>query len=283
MGDDAPQWAGPADPFAASTAVPAGAHAPRPLRRPEPGRPVALVTGASSGIGAATAARLAAAGWHLLLSGTDAGRLDEVAGRTGGRVLAEDLSLPEGPQRLADRARAATGRVDALVASAGLGWRGPFAETPPDVLDLMVDVNLAAPLRLIRQLLPGMLERRHGRIVLIGSMAGQVGVRDEAAYAATKAGLAMFAESLWYELRGTGVGVRIVLPGAVDTPFFARRGSPYQRGRPRPVSPERVAESVVSTITTNCDRLFVPQWLGMPARIHGAVPGVFRRLASRFG
>ncbi len=246
-------------------------------------RPVVLITGASSGIGLATATRLADAGWQTLLSGTDRNRLDALAGRTGGRALPEDLSKPDGPARLAEAALAAAGRVDALVASAGLGWRGPFAETPSDTLDRMIEVNLAAPLRLIRLLLPGMLERRRGRIVLLGSMAGQVGVRDESGYSATKGGLAMFAESLWYELRGTGVGVRLVLPGAVDTPFFDRRGTPYQRELPRPVSAERVADTVVATMTTERDRLFVPHWLGFPARIHGVAPGVFRRMASRFG
>ncbi|MCG6497857.1 SDR family NAD(P)-dependent oxidoreductase [Kitasatospora sp. A2-31] len=258
----------------------------RPSRRPRlrpAGPPVALITGASSGIGAATAARLGTAGWRLLLSGTDRTRLDEVAGRTGGRPLPEDLAKPDGPQRLAEAALAAGGRVDALIAGAGLGWRGAYAETPTDTLDRMLEVNLAAPLRLTRLLLPGMLERGRGRIVLLGSMAGEVGVREEAAYAATKAGLATFAESLWYELRGTGVGVRLVLPGAVDTPFFARRGTDYQRQRPRPVTAERVADTVFATLTTPQDRLFVPQWLGFPARIHGAAPGVFRRLASRFG
>ncbi|MGW6919413.1 SDR family NAD(P)-dependent oxidoreductase [Kitasatospora sp. NPDC054939] len=243
----------------------------------------ALVTGASSGIGEATAIRLAAAGWHTVLSGTDRDRLDAVAARTGGTPLLQDLAKPDGAERLAERALAAAGRVDVLVAGAGLGWRGPFAGTPADTLDRMMEVNLAAPLRLARLLLPGMLERRHGRIVLIGSMAGQVGVRDEAAYAATKGGLAMFAESLWYELRGTGVGVRIILPGAVDTPFFARRGTPYQRDRPRPVSAERIADTVLATVTTDRDRLFVPRWLGGPARFHGVAPGVFRRMAARFG
>ncbi|MBP0449323.1 SDR family NAD(P)-dependent oxidoreductase [Kitasatospora sp. RG8] len=260
------------------------AHQPlRKPRRPAADPPVVLVTGASSGIGAATAARLGTAGWQLLLSGTDRARLDAVAARTGGRALPEDLAKPDGPQRLAEAALTTAGRVDALVASAGLGWRGPFAETPTDTLDRMIEVNLAAPLRLVRLLLPGMLERRRGRIVLLGSIAGQVGVRDEAAYSATKAGLAMFAESLWYELRGTGVGVRIVLPGAVETPFFARRGTPYQRERPRPVTPELVADAVFSTLTTACDRPFVPRWLGLPARIHGVAPGAFRRMAARFG
>ncbi|MFJ4093877.1 SDR family NAD(P)-dependent oxidoreductase [Kitasatospora sp. NPDC089913] len=252
-------------------------------RCPADNPPIALVTGASSGIGAATAERLAAAGWRLLLSGTDQARLDAVAARTGGRPLPADLAKPDGAQRLAEAALAAAGRVDALIASAGLGWRGPFAQTPTDTLDRMLEVNLAAPLRLARLLLPAMLERDRGRIVLLGSMAGQVGVREEAAYAATKAGLTMFAESLWYELRGTGVGVRLILPGAVATPFFATRGTDYQRERPRPVSAEAVADLVHAAITTDRDRAFLPHWLDLPARIHGAAPGFFRRMAARFG
>ncbi|MFF7588255.1 SDR family NAD(P)-dependent oxidoreductase [Kitasatospora purpeofusca] len=254
-----------------------------PRRCPAGNPPIALVTGASSGIGTATADRLAAAGWRLLLSGTDQTRLDAVAARTGGRALPADLAKPDGAQRLAEAALAAAGRVDALVASAGLGWRGPFAQTPTDTLDRMLEVNLAAPLRLARLLLPAMLERDRGRIVLLGSMAGQVGVREEAAYAATKAGLTMFAESLWYELRGTGVGVRLILPGAVATPFFATRGTDYQRERPRPVSAEAVADLVHTAITTDRDRAFLPHWLDFPARIHGAAPGFFRRMAARFG
>ncbi|MEV6209332.1 SDR family oxidoreductase [Kitasatospora sp. NPDC051914] len=247
-----------------------------------PVAPVALITGASSGIGAATAVRLHAMGWSLLLSGTDARRLHSVAERTGGIALAQDLRGHDGPRRLADRALAAAGRVDALVACAGIGWRGPFTTMPPEVLDEMVTVDLAAPLQLSRALLPGMVERGRGRIVLIGSMAGQVGVGGEAAYAAVKGGLSLFAESLWYELRGTGVGVRIILPGAVDTPFFARRGTPFHRSRPRPVPPERIADSIARTITGRRQREFAPHWLALPARLHGIAPGVFRRLADRF-
>ncbi|MFJ1707521.1 SDR family NAD(P)-dependent oxidoreductase [Kitasatospora sp. NPDC088346] len=257
-----------------------------PAPRPTAGgrhRPVVLITGASSGIGAATAARLARAGWYPLVSGTDPRRLAETAARTGGHALAEDLAVPGGAQRLAERALAVAGRVDALVASAGVGWRGPFAAMPQDVLDRIVEVDLAAPLRLARLLLPGMLERRRGRIVLLGSMAGQVGVGGEAGYAAAKGGLALFAESLWYELRGTGVGVRIVLPGAVDTPFFARRGTPFHREHPRPVSPERIADDVLRALTGHRDKLFAPSWLAMPARLHGAAPELFRQLAARFG
>ncbi|TWE16269.1 short-subunit dehydrogenase [Kitasatospora atroaurantiaca] len=256
---------------------------PGPAARITTELPVALVTGASSGIGRATALRLAALGWYPLLSGTDPERLTEIARLTGGHAMAGDLCRPDGPDRLASWAQAATGRVDVLIANAGVGWRGPFAGMPPDVLERMITLNLIAPLQLARLLLPGMTARGSGRIVLVGSIAGAVGVGEEAVYTATKAALGMFAESLRYELRGTGVRVSVVLPGVVDTPFFRRRGSPYDRAWPRAVTPERVADTIVAGITGRRDRLFVPWWLRVPERVHGVAPGLFERLAARFG
>ncbi|GAA3012041.1 SDR family NAD(P)-dependent oxidoreductase [Kitasatospora albolonga] len=250
---------------------------------PHPAPAVALVTGASSGLGAATATRLAAAGWRLLLSGRDRPRLGAVADATGGLAIPADLTAPGGPEQLAARALAVDGRVDVLVANAGIGWRGPFSRMPMDVLADMVELNLLAPLRLSRLLLPGMLERGRGRIVLVGSIAGAVGVRDEAVYSATKAALGLFAESLRYELRGSGVAVRVVVPGPVDTPFFARRGTPYQREHPKPSPPERVAETVYRAVVGRRDELFVPGWFRVPGRVHGTAPHLFQRLNSRFG
>jgi uncharacterized protein len=143
----------------------------------------------------------------------------------------------------------------------------------------LVALNLMAPVRLSRAMLPAMLERRRGHIVLIGSIAGRVGVPDEAVYAATKAGLAAFADSLRAEVAGRGVGVSLVTPGAVDTPFFERRGRRYGRRIPRLVSPDRVAEAVQRCLEGDRAERTVPRWLAVPARLHGAAPGVYRSLA----
>ncbi|MBO8190084.1 SDR family NAD(P)-dependent oxidoreductase [Streptomyces sp. DW4-2] len=251
---------------------------------PDGHRPVALVTGASSGIGAAVAERLAADGdWRLLLNGRDEGRLMEVATRTGGVPLAADLADPRARERLAEEALVHSGRVDALVAGAGIGWAGPFTTMPHRDIDDVLAVNLNATLHLVRLLLPGMVERRCGRVVLIGSLAGSVGVRGEAVYAATKAGLAAFADSLRYELAPSGVRISMVLPGVVDTPFFQRRGAPYRRERPRPVPALQVADAVYRALRTGRPNAFVPSWMAMPAWLHGTAPGVFRSLAQRFG
>lgn len=230
----------------------------------------ALVTGASSGIGRATAAALAGRGARVVALGRDAARLEGV----GERQVVWDLAEPGA---VAEE----IGPVDVLVNNAGAGWAGPFAETPD--VERLVAVNLVAPILLTRALLPGMLERGRGHIVNVASIAGFVAPRDEAVYAATKAGLVAFSESLRYELRGSGVGVTLVAPGVVATPFFERRGRPYDRRWPQPISAERVAEAIARAIEEGKDEVFVPRWMGAVARLRGAAPGLFRALSGRFG
>jgi short-subunit dehydrogenase len=242
----------------------------------------ALITGASSGIGAETARRLAAGGATVLLHGRDQGRLEALATETGGTALAGELAEPGAAQALAEQALAVSGRVDVLVNNAGLGWAGPLPEMPRADITRLVAVNLVAPIELTRALLPGMVARGSGRVVFVTSIAGRTGVAGEAVYAATKAGVDAFADSVRFELHGTGVGVGVVVPGVVQTAFFERRGRPYGRSRPRPVPADRVAAAVVRAVTEDGD-LYVPRWLRVPVALRGAAPGLYRALATRFG
>ncbi|WP_153811988.1 SDR family NAD(P)-dependent oxidoreductase [Streptomyces sp. SUK 48] len=244
----------------------------------------ALVTGASSGIGAAVARRLAAdGGWRLVLNGRDLTRLEQVAAEMSATTVAADLSWPGAGRRVTEAALNHLGRVDLVVAGAGVGWAGDFTGMPRARIDELVGTDLLATLHLVRGLLPHMVAAGSGRIVLLGSVAGSVGVRGEAVYSAVKAAVAAFADALRYELRGTGVGVTHVVPGVVDTPFFDRRGAPYRRSWPRPVPPERVADAVLSAVRRGTDEVYVPGWLRLPARVRGAAPGLYRRLAAHFG
>ncbi len=109
------------------------------------------------------------------------------------------------------------------------------------------------------------------------------GVRNEAVYAATKAGVNYLAESLGYELAGTGAGVSVVLPGVVDTPFFRRRGRPYDRRMPRSDPARARGARNPQAAQRDLDVVFVPGWLRFPAWLHGTSPRTFRWLASRFG
>ncbi|GGP75818.1 SDR family NAD(P)-dependent oxidoreductase [Streptomyces calvus] len=272
----------PADP-ARGAAASARADARRPGARPRTDRRVALVTGASSGIGAATARRFAAGGWQLLLSGRDRRRLEETASGTSAALLPADLAAPDGARMLAEAALRETGRIDVLVAGAGIGWAGPFLTMPHTDIDRVLFLDLNATLHLVREVLPAMVEAGRGRVVLVGSVAGSVGVRHEAVYSAAKAGLAAFAEALRQELRGTGVGVTLVVPGPVDTAFFARRGTPYLRSHPRPTSAGRVAAAVWEAVAESRDDAYVPGWLTLPARVRAVTPRLYRRLLNHFG
>src|SRR6266702_1752054 len=211
-------------------------------------RRIALVTGASSGIGLALAPLLAERGATLALAGRDAVALAAIAERTGGAPLTGDL-----------------------------------AAMPLDLAERLVTLNLVAPVRLTRLLLPGMLERGGGHLVYVTSIAGATGVAREAVYAATKAGLATFADSVREEVAGSGVTVSVVAPGVDNTPFFDRRGSAYARSWPAPIPAERVARALLRAISSDRAEVFAPAWIRLPARFKGAAPGLYRRLALRFG
>jgi short-subunit dehydrogenase len=246
-----------------------------------------LVTGASSGIGRAVATRLAASGASVFLSGRDAealGRTSEDAG--GATWLARDLTVPDvehACRDLVDAAEAQLGALDVVVVNAGEGWAGSLTEMPGDVVDRLLAIDLAAPIHLTRLVAPAMADRGSGHLVFVGSIAGRVGVPGESVYAAAKGGLALFASSLRGELAGTGVRVSLVTPGVVATPFFERRGRPYDRSFPRPVPPGRVADAVMACLERHRPEVFTPSWLAVAPRVQGAAPRLYDRMARRFG
>ncbi|MBW8805314.1 MAG: SDR family NAD(P)-dependent oxidoreductase [Catenulisporales bacterium] len=245
---------------------------------------VALVTGASSGIGAATAAALARRGYRVVVHGRDEQAVAEVAKAVGGVPASADLERVAEVERLADLAlEVGGGQLDVLVNNAGFGWSGDFEGMPVPIAERLTAVNLAAPIALTRALLPGMRARGAGRLVFVSSIAGRLGVGGEAVYAATKAGLDCFAESLRGELRGTGVTVGVVVPGVIATPFFQRRGTPYPRRWPRPIPAEKVAEAVVRCVERGTAEVYVPRWLRVPVAVQGVAPGAYRWLEGRFG
>ncbi|HET9507469.1 MAG TPA: SDR family NAD(P)-dependent oxidoreductase [Gaiellaceae bacterium] len=207
---------------------------------------VALVTGASRGIGAAVARRLAAAGVGLGLasrSGDDLGIVGAVARPCDVRRLDELEAVV-----------AATverhGRLDIVVANAGVGAYGPFLELSPEHLDEMVDVNLKGTLYAVRAALPHLIESGEGDIVTLASEAGRRGLPNEAVYCASKFGQVGFTRALDHELREHGIRCTNVCPGGVATDFALDEG----RGRtpdalPGMMTAEDVADVVMFVLT----------------------------------
>jgi short-subunit dehydrogenase len=205
-----------------------------------------LLTGATGGIGRAIARAVHAGGARVLLSGRRVEELDRLRAELGGRAecLPADLSQRAGPAELAGRA----GAVDVLVANAGLPGTGRVEGFAPEEIDRALDVNLRAPVQLTRALLPGMLERGRGHVVLVSSLSGKVASLRSAIYSATKFGLRGFAAGLREDLHGSGVGVTVVYPGFVsDAGMFADSGARLPRWVGT-VTPDQVAEAVVRGI-----------------------------------
>ena len=191
--------------------------------------PVALITGATSGIGAAFARALSADGYDLVLVARDGQRLaeraDELAGRYGitATPMPADLSTTEGCELVERRLSAPDAPVDLLVNNAGIGLRRSALNTPVEELDRMLALNVRAVQRLTHAVLPGMVERRRGGVVNVSSVAAFM-VMPGSTYPAGKAWVVNFSESMGLAVRRYGVRVMALCPGYTRTEFHERAG-----------------------------------------------------------
>jgi short-subunit dehydrogenase len=194
------------------------------------GRPLALVTGASGGIGAEIARVLAGNGHDLVLVARSGARLaafaEELSGAHGirARALAADLAQGEEPERLARSIASEGSDVDVLVNNAGFGLHGPFVRTDGARELEMIQLNVVALTRLTKLLLPGMVARGRGRVLNVASTAAFAPGPFMAVYYATKAYVVSLSEALAEEVRGTGVTVTALCPGATRTAFAGTAG-----------------------------------------------------------
>jgi NAD(P)-dependent dehydrogenase (short-subunit alcohol dehydrogenase family) len=180
-----------------------------------------LVTGASRGIGAAIAARLADDGHRVALLGRDAAALETVLATLSCPCLAvpADVTDPERTEAAFAQIEAEWGPVEVLISNAGNGTAAPLAQTSDDLWARMIDLNLTAPFRLIRRAVPAMVDSGWGRIVLVASVVAKRGESQVAAYTAAKHGALGLVRAAAAELARTGVTVNAVCPGYVDTPM----------------------------------------------------------------
>lgn len=255
------------------------------------GNRVALVSGASAGIGAATAVALGAKGCAVTLLARRRDRLDAVAQRVraaGGRahVVAGDVTADDDVARAIDETIATFGSLDIVVANAGAGFHGSLLDTSPDAMARLMDLNYMGTFLLARQALPHLLRAPRANLVIVSSIVGRRGLGWGSAYAATKFAQVGLAESLRVELAGTSVRVSVVFPVSTETEFrdaMAREQGFAIEGKGPRQSAEHVARAIVAGIAGGRPEIY-PHAASKLLSILGATwPGLADRIVRRFG
>lgn len=252
---------------------------------------MAAITGASSGIGAACARAFAAEGLAVALAARRADRLTRVCTdieAAGGRALpvVADVTRDADMQALVARTVAIFGRLDVMVCNAGIGYHGTLAETDPDVMARVLDVNFMGTFRAARAALPQFERQGRGQLFIVSSIVGRRGTPYYAAYCASKFAQVGLAEALRAELTGTGIQVTVVFPVTTTTEFreAMRRDFGFTTsGR----GPEQPAEAVAAAMVRCLRRPRPEVWPYLPARLlvvlNALLPRAADRLVARFG
>lgn len=250
--------------------------------------PVAVVTGGSSGIGAAIARRLAEKGWHCVLVARNEERLREVAAETGGEYEVCDVGDRAAIERMAAAVRERHPEIKLLVNNAGLSGRMPgdhrrrgFMDTDPEWIEELFRINFLGAVWCLRAFMPALAAARPAHVVNVASVAGTVAV-PPGLYSATKHALVAFSRSLAATLPSQGIHVHTVNPGYVETPGFPQIGKLGSRLLDRiVVDTDYVARRVVSAVEHNRPEVFVPGWYRIPAIAQALAPGLVSRLLAR--
>jgi short-subunit dehydrogenase len=244
---------------------------------------VAIVTGASSGIGEATARRLDRDGWRLILVARRGDKLESLAGQLrDARALPLDLTGADAPERAREAAES-EGSLELLVNNAGAAWMASFGDADGGYENVRrtMEVNFDAVVRLTEALLPLLRRSAPSSIVNVSSTAGRVGRPGVGAYSASKYALAGWSECLQHEERQHGVHVGLVLPGFVATEGFPQEqllGS--ARTRWIVSTPEKVAEAILATGPGGKAERYVPRPYGLVPAFLATVPALVRRVTS---
>ncbi|MCA9060251.1 MAG: SDR family oxidoreductase [Planctomycetaceae bacterium] len=225
----------------------------------------ALITGASSGIGAEFASHLAARGMHVILAARRLDRLNELAQELNTRhgtnchIVAVDLSQPQSAARLAAEVDRLGVELELLVNNAGVGMIGEIETTTPEEIRSMLTLNVQSLSELTYRFLPGMLSRGHGAVINVASQAAFQPVAFMSAYAASKSYVLHFTEALWAEARSRGVTVLATCPGVTRTDFFDTAGAPGWLEKHSSLTPAKVVRSTMKALEKR-RQYVVPGW-----------------------
>jgi short-subunit dehydrogenase len=253
--------------------------------------PVAVITGASSGIGLATARHLARDGFAVVLGARRADRLEEAVREiraAGGRAEAVviDVTREADVQAIVDRAVSAFGGLDVMVCNAGFGFYGTLEDTPPDVMRRMMDVNFIGSYLAARAALPIFRRQARGHLLFVSSIVGRRGIGFMSAYSATKAAQAGFAEGLRAEFAGTAIHVSAVFPVSTETEFHSTverdYGYTFSRVGPKQ-SAEHVAAAIAGCIRRPRAEVYPHAGSRALAVINALAPGMADRLVEKYG
>jgi short-subunit dehydrogenase len=240
-----------------------------------------LVTGASRGIGCHTARAFAARGCAIGLVARSEDQLEQVAGELPGEghvVLPADVGDPDSLTAAVER----FGAVDVAVANAGRADYQPFRDMAIDTIETMTRLNWLGTVYTVKAVLPGMLERRRGHLVLVSSGAGLRSFPSGAVYGATKAAQRGLGEALWHELEGTGVSLTMVYPGEVRTSIHAGKDDlPEWRRHSEEAEPEPLAERIVAAVEDDEPAIYYPRAVRALRVAHGLSPRLGDRLLRR--
>jgi len=243
-----------------------------------------IITGASAGVGAATARTFAHLGANLVLVARGQAALDiiteELASLTSVINIAMDINDATANENLLTKAAQTFGSVDVLVNNAGFHQRGEVERNQANDLAKMVDVNLRAPIQLSCLMLPYLRKAGGGAIVNVGSLAGRTPLQGAATYAATKAGLRAFTYSLADELQGTGIYVGVVSPGPIDTGFIMSEIDKVEDivfSQPMS-SAQQVADAIVSVARGEAIEISLPRASGWLTTVSYLFPKLRRAL-----
>ncbi len=252
---------------------------------------VAVVTGASSGIGLACARHLASNGAAIVLGARRADRLDEaVRGiRSGGgraEAVTADVTIEADVERLVGVARERFGGLDIMICNAGFGYYGLIEDTPADVMRRMMDVNFMGTFLGARAALPVFRAQGRGHLIMVSSIVGRRGIAQMSGYSATKAAQAGFAESLRAEFVGTDIHVSVVFPVSTTTEFRAAMNRDYGHsvsGLGPKQTADDVARAVIACVERPRAEVYPYRSARLLAILNAVAPGFTDRFVQRFG
>lgn len=225
---------------------------------------IAVVTGASSGIGRQVAIDLAARGAQVMLVArreTELKETQRMIGEKKAAVFSCDVSNKEDVQKTIGTILSQSGKVDLLINNAGFNIQGGFNDLSLEQINEIMSVNYMGSIFFIKYLLPNMLKNKQGHIVNVSSVSGLEGVPNSAIYSASKFALIGLSESLYFELKDKGIMVSVICPGRTKTNFFLHesyKDTQYAKGKKRMMPVEQVSKAVLEVIANNKFMMIVP-------------------------